>query len=155
MQRGDLQRVMDRIRGLAGDPRPPGCEKLAGMANAWRIRSGNYRVVLHGRRPCPGGDDHPGRPPTRGLQEEMSTMLVTVTEAKARLGELIREATEEDVVVVRHGHPAAVLVGAERYDALLEELEDLKDRLSVYESAQSEPGLRVGFEKMAAELGVR
>ena len=45
MQRGDLQRVMDRIRGLAGDPRPPGCEKLAGMANAWRIRSGNYRVV--------------------------------------------------------------------------------------------------------------
>ena len=85
----------------------------------------------------------------------MSTMLVTVTEAKARLGELIREATEEDVVVVRHGHPAAVLVGAERYDALLEELEDLKDRLSVYESAQSEPGLRVGFEKMAAELGVR
>jgi prevent-host-death family protein len=50
-------------------------------------------------------------------------MLVTVTEAKARSGEMIREATEEDVVVVRHGHPAAVLVGAERYGALLEELE--------------------------------
>ena len=82
-------------------------------------------------------------------------MLVTVTEAKARLGELIREATEQDVVVVRHGHPAAVLVGAERYDALLEELEDLKDRLSVYESAHSEAGLRVGLEKMAVELGVR
>jgi len=85
----------------------------------------------------------------------MSTMLVTVTEAKARLGELLREATEEDVVVVRHGHAAAVLVGAERYDALLEEVEDLKDRLSVYESAQSEAGLRIGFDKMAAELGVR
>ncbi|MGH9101892.1 MAG: type II toxin-antitoxin system Phd/YefM family antitoxin [Acidimicrobiales bacterium] len=82
-------------------------------------------------------------------------MLVTVTEAKARLGELIREAGEEDVVVVRHGHPAAVLVGAERYDAVLEELEDLKDRLSVYESAQSEPSLRVSFDKMAAELGMR
>ena len=45
MQRGDLERVMDRIRGLANDPRPPGSEKLVGMANAWRIRSGNYRVV--------------------------------------------------------------------------------------------------------------
>ena len=45
MQRADLQRVMDRVRGLADDPRPPGCEKLAGMANAWRTRSGNYRVV--------------------------------------------------------------------------------------------------------------
>jgi antitoxin StbD len=85
----------------------------------------------------------------------MSTVLVTVTEAKGRLGELIREATEEDVVVVRHGHPAAVLVGAERYDALLEELEDLKDRLSIYESSRSEPTLRVGFDKMAAELGLR
>ncbi|MGH9101893.1 MAG: type II toxin-antitoxin system RelE family toxin [Acidimicrobiales bacterium] len=31
--------------GLADDPRPRGCEKLAGMADAWRIRSGNYRVV--------------------------------------------------------------------------------------------------------------
>ena len=45
VQRADLQRVMDRIGGLADDPRPPGCEKLAGMVNAWRIRSGNYRVV--------------------------------------------------------------------------------------------------------------
>ncbi len=45
LQRGDLQRVMERIRGLAEDPRPPSCEKLTGMANAWRIRSGSYRVV--------------------------------------------------------------------------------------------------------------
>ncbi len=82
-------------------------------------------------------------------------MLVTVTDAKARLGELIREAAEEDVVVARHGRPVAVLVGAERLDALLEELEDLKDRLSVYESAGSEAGLRIGFDKMAAELGMR
>ena len=44
-QRGDLRRVVDRIRQLADDPRPQGCEKLAGMTNAWRIRSGNYRVV--------------------------------------------------------------------------------------------------------------
>lgn len=42
-------------------------------------------------------------------------------------------------------HPAAVLVGADRYDALLKEMEDLKDRLSVCESTRSEPaepGLR-------------
>lgn len=45
LQRGDLRRVMDRIGGLAGDHRPPGCEKLAGMANAWRLRSGSYRIV--------------------------------------------------------------------------------------------------------------
>ena len=70
-----------------------------------------------------------------------------MTEAKARLGELIHEATEEDVVVLRQGHPAAVLVGAERYDALFEEQDDLKGRLSVCESAQSEAGLRVAGSK--------
>ena len=61
-------------------------------------------------------------------------MLVTVTEAKARLGELLCEAADEGTVVVRYRHPADVLVGAERYDVLIEELEDLKDRLSVHES---------------------
>ena len=59
------------------------------------------------------------------------------------------------MVAVRHSHPAAVLVGAERYNALLEELEDLNDRLSVYQSAQSEAGLRIGSDTTAAELGVR
>jgi mRNA interferase RelE/StbE len=36
---------MDKIGALADDPHPPGCEKLAGTMNAWRIRSGNFRVV--------------------------------------------------------------------------------------------------------------
>ena len=36
---------MQTLHSLADDPRPPSCEKLAGMANAWRIRSGSYRVV--------------------------------------------------------------------------------------------------------------
>ena len=81
-------------------------------------------------------------------------MLVTITEAKAKLGELSRVAADEDVVVVRHGHPSAVIVGSERYEALLDEMEDLKDRLSVYESAESDPSLRISLDKARAELGV-
>ncbi len=38
-------RVITAIRGLAGDPRPPGCRKLSGGKNDWRIRVGDYRVV--------------------------------------------------------------------------------------------------------------
>jgi mRNA interferase RelE/StbE len=37
-------RVVGRIRGLADDPRPKGCEKLAGF-DAYRIRVGAYRIV--------------------------------------------------------------------------------------------------------------
>jgi mRNA interferase RelE/StbE len=39
------KRVITAIRGLAGDPRPPGCRKLAGSKHDWRIRVGDYRVV--------------------------------------------------------------------------------------------------------------
>ena len=40
----DRRRVARRIAALAGDPRPPGCEKLTGE-NAFRIRQGNYRIL--------------------------------------------------------------------------------------------------------------
>lgn len=41
----DQKRVMERIGALTADPRPKGCEKLAGTTDGWRIRSGDYRVV--------------------------------------------------------------------------------------------------------------
>jgi mRNA interferase RelE/StbE len=43
--RVDRQRVAERIQALADDPRPPGCEKLAGREGRLRIRQGSYRVV--------------------------------------------------------------------------------------------------------------
>jgi len=42
---GDLKRVIDRIRGLAKQPRPSGCEKLSGESERYRIRQGDYRIV--------------------------------------------------------------------------------------------------------------
>ena len=41
----DRQRIVDRIRTLAANPRPPGYEKMAGQARRYRIRIGRYRVV--------------------------------------------------------------------------------------------------------------
>jgi mRNA interferase RelE/StbE len=38
-------RVIAAIQALANNPRPPGCRKLAGGKNDWRIRVGDYRVV--------------------------------------------------------------------------------------------------------------
>jgi mRNA interferase RelE/StbE len=39
------KRVLIAIQALATNPRPPGCRKLAGGKNDWRIRVGDYRVV--------------------------------------------------------------------------------------------------------------
>ena len=38
-------RVLRSIEKLARDPRPDGCRKLVGSANAFRIRVGDYRVI--------------------------------------------------------------------------------------------------------------
>lgn len=39
------RQIVDRIRRLAVDPRPPGCEKLAGHEDRYRVRQGVYRIV--------------------------------------------------------------------------------------------------------------
>ena len=38
-------RVITAIQALATNPRPPGCRKLTGSKNDWRIRVGDYRVI--------------------------------------------------------------------------------------------------------------
>lgn len=44
-QKKDRQRIVDHIRLLARDPRPSGCEKLAGEHERYRVRVGRYRVI--------------------------------------------------------------------------------------------------------------
>ena len=44
-QKTDRQRLVARIGALAEDPRPSGCEKLAGHSDRYRVRQGDYRVV--------------------------------------------------------------------------------------------------------------
>jgi len=39
------ERVLAAVTALAGDPRPPGSRKLVGEQTAWRIRTGDYRVI--------------------------------------------------------------------------------------------------------------
>jgi mRNA interferase RelE/StbE len=40
----DVKRILNRIKMLEEDPRPPGCEKLTGQER-YRLRHGRYRIV--------------------------------------------------------------------------------------------------------------
>ncbi len=40
----DVARIVDAIRSLADDPRPPQTKKLSGMEQ-YRLRQGNYRIL--------------------------------------------------------------------------------------------------------------
>lgn len=39
------ERIARAIDELAHEPRPPGCKKLAGEDDLWRVRVGDYRIV--------------------------------------------------------------------------------------------------------------
>jgi mRNA interferase RelE/StbE len=38
-------RIFARLVALSDDPRPPGCKKLRGANDLWRVRVGDYRVI--------------------------------------------------------------------------------------------------------------
>lgn len=40
-----LARVVRKLEALAETPRPPGCKKLKGYKDHWRVRVGDWRVV--------------------------------------------------------------------------------------------------------------
>ncbi len=40
-----VNRIFPKIEALAKNPRPPGCLKLKGSGDLWRIRVGDYRVL--------------------------------------------------------------------------------------------------------------
>ncbi len=38
-------RISEAVHALENDPRPPGCTKLAGERDTYRVRIGAYRIV--------------------------------------------------------------------------------------------------------------
>jgi mRNA interferase RelE/StbE len=52
LPRTDQIRVLRTIATLSTDPRPPGCRKLSGHDDLFRVRTGRYRVLysVEGRR---------------------------------------------------------------------------------------------------------
>ncbi len=44
MPKNDLKKILQRIKTLAENPRPHGCEKLTGQER-YRVRQGRYRIV--------------------------------------------------------------------------------------------------------------
>jgi len=40
----DVRRVLQRLRALQDDPRPPGAVRLTGR-ETWRVRQGDYRIL--------------------------------------------------------------------------------------------------------------
>jgi prevent-host-death family protein len=85
---------------------------------------------------------------------------LTVTEVKARLNELVddAESTHEQIVITKHGRPAAVIVAAEDLESLQETVYWLSQpglRDSVAEAeADIEAGNTVSSDELRNRLGL-
>jgi prevent-host-death family protein len=84
----------------------------------------------------------------------VNEILVPLSEAKARFHELVRELSEREVLLLRHGRPVGVLMGYEAYEALLERLEELEDRLAVLEAREEGEDARTSWAKVKVEAGL-
>jgi PHD/YefM family antitoxin component YafN of YafNO toxin-antitoxin module len=84
--------------------------------------------------------------------------VIAMSEAKARLSALVANPSFEDVVLLRHGKAAAVLVNPARYEELLEALDDLNDIEAVaHFREQPEPTMEAGefFARLDADRAKR
>jgi PHD/YefM family antitoxin component YafN of YafNO toxin-antitoxin module len=84
----------------------------------------------------------------------MNEELVPLSEAKIRLHELVRGLPERDVLLLRHGRPAGIMLDIDAYRELLRRIEDLEDRLAVYESREEGADVRVPWDKIKADTGL-
>jgi prevent-host-death family protein len=85
---------------------------------------------------------------------EGAQKIITVTQAKKELLEIVKEMAEEGitVAVTKNGVPVSVLMSAERYGGLLETIEILADRSVVKALARSAGEFRAGSVKTHEEI---
>lgn len=57
--------------------------------------------------------------------------MIAVTEFRTRLNDALERLRDRNIVLLRHSSPAAVVMSHERYEALLDRIEDLEDNLAV------------------------
>lgn len=76
----------------------------------------------------------------------------TVSEARAKLAEVVALSRRQAVVLERHGEAAAVVISPERYERMLEALEEAEDQ-EAFDAALAEAGADVSWDEARADLG--
>ena len=82
----------------------------------------------------------------------MKLSIVSVTDARSHLPELIARAHGEAVFLERRGKLQAVMISPEQYERMLEALEDAEDA-AAFDEAMSEEGENIPWAQVKADLG--
>jgi len=77
---------------------------------------------------------------------------VSAAHARKNFSEVIDEAATQAVVIERRGQRAAVIVSPERYEEMLDALEERED-VAAFDAAMAEEGPNIPWEQVKADLG--
>lgn len=76
----------------------------------------------------------------------------SVVDARKHFSEVIDRSNSEAVVIERRGQRAAVVVSPERYDLMLDALEEAED-IAAFDEAMAEEGANIPWAQVKADLG--
>ena len=82
----------------------------------------------------------------------MSTM--SVTEARENFSEAIATSAVEAVFIQKHGENAAVLISPERYEQLMDAVEEIEDVIAV-KAALEDPNPNIPWDEVKLQLGLK
>jgi prevent-host-death family protein len=80
----------------------------------------------------------------------MST--ISISTARENLPEVIETARTEAVILERYGRPAAVVVSPERYEQLMNALDEVDD-VAAFDEAMAEEGPNIPWATVKVDLG--
>lgn len=90
--------------------------------------------------------------------EVRTNETISVTDIQRRAKEVferIERGEQDRFVVLKNNEIAAVLLSADRYEALMDELEDLRiDAIAAERMASFDPGKAITHEEMLTRFGV-
>ena len=81
----------------------------------------------------------------------MST--ISITDIRANFSEAIATSAVEAVFIQKHGELAAVLISPERYEQLMDALEDIED-MAAYDVAMADSSPNIPWEEVKRQLGL-
>lgn len=83
---------------------------------------------------------------------DRAMVTMSISELREQIAAAIEAARSQAVFVERRGEPAGVLVSPERYEELMNALEEIED-VTAFDEAMSEEGANIPWEQVKADLG--
>lgn len=78
--------------------------------------------------------------------------VFSISKARESLSDAVELSQTEAVFLERHGKKAAVIVSPERYEQMMEALEEIED-VAAFDAAMAEEGPNIPWAEAKADLG--